>query len=185
MMLLTLRGTPTLYYGDELGLPNVAIPAHKIQDPQGVNLGPERTRDVCRTPMQWDYTENAGFSEVEPWLPVSADFASRNVADMLEDPTSILNLYRELLAVRKNTHALQVGGYNAVDILTEDCFIYQRATQNECCLIALNFANKEQTFTLANVGKTTCLLSTHLDRKGEIDLKDIKLRPYEGLIIQL
>jgi len=66
MMLLTLWGTPTMYYGDELGIENGIIPPEKIQDPQGVNLGPERTRDVCRTPMQWDASEYAGFSTEDP-----------------------------------------------------------------------------------------------------------------------
>ena len=76
MLLLTLRGTPTLYYGDELGMENGVIPPDKVQDPQGKNLGAERTRDVSRTPMQWDASPNAGFSTVEPWLPISSDFQS-------------------------------------------------------------------------------------------------------------
>ena len=79
MLLLTLRGTPTFYYGDEIGLENGIIPPEKIQDPQGINLGAERTRDVARTPMQWDASPNAGFSTAEPWLPVTADYTTRNV----------------------------------------------------------------------------------------------------------
>jgi alpha-glucosidase len=185
MMLLTLRGTPTLYYGDELGIENGVIPPEKIQDPQGVNLGPERTRDVCRTPMQWDASDYAGFSSTEPWLPVSDDYRERNVAAMSDDPHSILNLYRALLALRKGSQALQVGDYKPVDILPESCFIYQRATEKEHLLVALNFSGEEQTFSLADYGVTTCLLSTYLDCDGEIRLKDISLRPYEGLVIKL
>ena len=185
MLLLTLRGTPTLYYGDELGIENGIIPPEKIQDPQGVNLGAERTRDVCRTPMQWNAREYAGFSQVEPWLPVSDDYQTRNVASMQADPASILNLYRELLNLRKKSPALQVGSYTPIDILPESCFIYQRTTQKERQLVALNFSAETQTFSLADVGQATCLLSTHLDRQGEISLRDISLRPNEGLVIQL
>jgi alpha-glucosidase len=185
MLLLTLRGTPTLYYGDELGIENGIIPPEKIQDPQGINLGAERSRDVCRTPMQWDASKYAGFSRVEPWLPVSEDYPTRNVAAMQTDPHSILNLYRELLALRKNSAALQVGSYKALNILPETCFIYQRATEKERLLIALNFTDEDQTFSLADMDKAKLLLSTHLDRTGGIGLKDISLRPNEGLIIRL
>ncbi|MEX1248398.1 MAG: alpha-amylase family glycosyl hydrolase [Anaerolineales bacterium] len=81
MLLLTLRGTPTLYYGDELGMMNGTIPPEKIQDLQGLRLGAARARDVARTPMQWSPESNAGFSRggTEPWLPLSADNESVNV----------------------------------------------------------------------------------------------------------
>jgi len=184
-MLLTLRGTPTLYYGDELGMENGIIPLEKIQDPQGINLGAERTRDVCRTPMQWDPSEYAGFSQTEPWLPISQDFVARNVAVMQNDPNTILNLYRELLTLRKNSPALQVGSYTPVEILPEQCFVYQRNTEKERLLIALNFSTETQTFSLAETGDAVCWLSTHLDRSGEINLNTISLRPNEGLIIRL
>jgi alpha-glucosidase len=185
MMLLTLRGTPTLYYGDELGIENGIIPPEKIQDPQGINLGPERSRDVCRTPMQWDASQYAGFSLVEPWLPVSDDYAIRNVEEMADDPYSILNLYMALLFLRKRSQAIQVGDYKPLDILSESCFIYQRITESECMLVALNFTGETQNFSLTDFGITTCLLSTHLDRLGGINSNDIQLRPYEGLIIQI
>jgi alpha-glucosidase len=184
MMLLTLRGTPTVYYGEELGMENGVIPPEKVQDPQGLNLGAERTRDVCRTPMQWDTSEYAGFSKSEPWLPVSDDFEDRNVAAMLADPISILNLYLKLLSLRKDSPALQVGSFLSLDILPESCFIYQRRTDDEQLLIALNFSEEVQTFSLRDDGKAICLLSTHLDRAVGIELKDISLRPNEGLIIR-
>jgi len=185
MMLLTLRGTPTLYYGDELGIENGVIPPEKIQDPQGVNLGPERTRDVCRTPMQWDADPYAGFSTEDPWLPVSADFRERNVTAMGDDPRSILGLYHQLLALRKGLAALQYGSYTPTDILTEDCFIYRRELDDGKYVIALNFTEEEKVFTLADEGGGLIALSTYLDRQGEIDLKDIKLRPNEGLMIKV
>lgn len=185
MLLLTLRGTPTLYYGDELGIENGIIPPDKIQDPQGINLGPERTRDVCRTPMQWNARQYAGFSTEDPWLPVSANFKVCNVDVMGEDPRSILNLYHQLLGLRKGSTALQVGSYNPIDILTEECFIYWRESEDEKVMIALNFTNQEKTFTLAEVGEGLVALSTYLDREGDVDLKDIKLRPNEGVVIKV
>jgi len=185
MMLLTLRGTPTLYYGDELGIEDGIIPPDKIQDPQGVNLGPERSRDVCRTPMQWDASQYAGFSAVDPWLPVSQDFAIRNVEVMKQDPHSILNLYFALLRLRSSSAALQTGTYTPVDLLTDTCFIYRRDAESESFLIALNFTDSQQSFEWIDIGEGQIVLSTHLDRLGEIDLKHIQLRPYEGLIIQL
>ncbi|MCB9134086.1 MAG: DUF3459 domain-containing protein [Anaerolineales bacterium] len=183
MMLLTLRGTPTVYYGEELGMENGLIPPEKIQDPQGINLGAERTRDVCRTPMQWNATENAGFSNVEPWLPTSADYRTRNVAAMLNDPTSILTLYRELFALRKATPALNVGSYTTIFTPATDCFVYERAAETDRYLIALNFSPEPQTLSLPGSG--TCLLSTHLDRTGETDLHALSLRPHEGVIVKL
>ena len=185
MMLLTLRGTPTLYYGDELGMQNGVIPPEKIQDPQGVNLGPARTRDVCRTPMQWDAGEYAGFSTIDPWLPISEDYSSRNVEAMLGNPFSILNLYRKLLTLRKGSTALQTGLYQAVDPHHENCFVYRRRSRDEDYLIALNFSGEQQNLSLAEEGQADCLLSTYLDREDKIRLADFSLRPFEGLIVSL
>lgn len=185
MMLLTLRGTPTVYYGEELGMENVPIPLDKIQDPQGINLGAERTRDVCRTPMQWDAGEYAGSSFSEPWLPVSDDFKTRNVEAMKADPVSILNLYRELLALRKRTPALEVGSYMTMNPPAENCFLYKRELDDDAYLIALNFSGEEQTLSVDSLGLGTCLLSTYMDKKGELDLSSLDLRSHEGLIIKL
>ena len=103
---------------------------------------------------------------------------------MLADPISILNLYQKLFSLRKVSSALQVGSFLSLDILPESCFIYQRKTADEKLLIALNFSAEAQTFSLAGDGKAICLLSTHLDRTDGIELKDISLRPNEGLIIR-
>lgn len=182
MMLLTLRGTPTLYYGDELGMENGIIPPEKIQDPQGINLGPARTRDVARTPMQWDSSPFAGFSNVEPWLPVSADFADRNVAAQTAVSHSILNLYRKLIWLRRSSAALSMGRYQPVDG-HPDCFIFWRTAEDERQLVALNFSVQEQEISVPGLETGQVLLSTHLDRSGKIANR-FRLRPYEGLIIQ-
>ena len=185
MMQLTLRGTPTIYYGDELGIENGDIPPEKIQDPQGLNLGPERTRDVARTPMQWNRETYAGFSEVEPWLPVSRDYVTRNVASQSRSPFSMLNLYRRLLTLRRQTPALQGGGYSSVDAGNPDCFAYVREVGDERHLIALNFSSEPLTAVVPVEAVGRVVLSTHLDREEAVSLDALMLRPDEGVVVEL
>ncbi|MCR4406105.1 MAG: alpha-amylase family glycosyl hydrolase [Anaerolineae bacterium] len=184
MMLLTLRGTPTLYYGDELGLENGVIPPEKIQDPLGINLGAERTRDVGRTPMQWDASPNAGFSRAKPWLPVSNDYAMRNVAAQSADPTSILNLYRRLLWYRRGSPALYGGSYHSLDS-NDDCFVYLRVAGDERRLIALNFADDQRQVSIPGENAGQIVISTSLDRQESISPSGFELRPHEGVIVEL
>jgi len=184
MLLLTLRGTPTLYYGDELGIPSVPIPLDKIQDPQGRNLGPERNRDAWRTPMQWDASPNAGFSTAEPWLPVTADYTERNIAALSADPASILNLYRHLIALRRASPALHAGSYTALEA-GDSIFAYLRSYENERKLIVINYSDQHQQFDLPGEAGIV-LLSTHLDRQDEKSaLSALPLRPHEGVILAL
>ncbi|GAA3695758.1 alpha-amylase family glycosyl hydrolase [Sphingomonas cynarae] len=116
MLLLTLRGTPTLYQGDEIGIGRVIIPQDRICDPQdlrqpGLGIG----RDRSRTPIAWDAGPHAGFSTAEPWLPLHPDWSTRNVAAQAGDPGSMLTLYRDLLALRRAEPALAVGSFALVD----------------------------------------------------------------------
>jgi alpha-glucosidase len=194
MLLLTLRGTPTLYYGDELGMENGLIPPDKIQDPQGINLGADRTRDVSRTPMQWDSGPQAGFSITEPWLPVQADYPTRNVDVQLQDPRSIVNLYSRLLWLRRESPALHGGSYRPLEDLNplyaqSPVYIFLREAGDERKLVVLNFSTVDRTVSAAfeNAGSQAgqILISTHLDREGEVDLTQIELRPNEGLVIAL
>ena len=148
VLLLTLRGTPTIYYGDELGLEQVSIPPDQVQDPweknePGLGLG----RDPCRTPMPWDASLNAGFSEGRPWLPLNADWATRNVAAERADPASMLNLYRDLLTLRRSSPALGLGDY--VETAVQDGVLaYERRTGTERMLVALNFTHEPQAVKL-------------------------------------
>ncbi len=188
MLLLTLRGTPTLYYGDELGLENGIISPEKIQDPKGKNLGPVLTRDVERTPMQWSSEPFAGFSSVEPWLPVSKDYATRNVASQTEDAKSMLNLYRQLLHLRRGTPALYLGRYEALNADASDCFAYLREFEGSGRIILLNFSAEASQLTLPGGMRGKILLSTYMDRPGERirneTFNGLTLRAYEGLILE-
>src|SRR6266540_3995986 len=108
MLLLTLRGTPTIYYGDEIGMQQVAVPPDRIRDPIENTL-PGLGRDGCRTPMQWDGTANAGFSPAEPWLPLSSTFREINLAGERDDDTSLYQLVRRLIRLRRSSPALLSG----------------------------------------------------------------------------
>jgi alpha-glucosidase len=185
MLLLTLRGTPTLYYGDELGLENGIITADIMQDPQGINLGIDKTRDQERTPMQWNSQLAAGFSTAKPWLPVSPDFEQRNVAVQHDDPNSMLNLYRQLLKYRRNSPALEGGAYRSLDVGDEDCFVYLREHREGTRLIALNFTAQPKNLSVPFGDRGELALSTYLDRSEKVSLSELSLRPHEGVIVEV
>jgi alpha-glucosidase len=186
MLLLTLRGTPTLYYGDEIGMVNVAISAERIQDPYeknvpGVGLG----RDPCRTPMQWDGSQHAGFTGGDPWLPVSQDYAAVNVRAEDRDPTSSLSLYRNLLQLRREHPSLSLGEYEPI-AATGDLLAYVRRTKDERSLVVLNLGGEACGLSWDALGLSgRLLLSTHLDRQGEVFTDHVALRPNEGVIVEL
>jgi len=148
MLLLTLRGTPTIYYGDELGLTDVAIPPARVQDPRelrepGLGLG----RDPVRTPMPWNASEHAGFSSVEPWLPLGSDWPTRNVAAQAADAGSMLALHRDLLALRRKHAALAQGDFRLIDA-DGTVLAYERWHGDERIIVALNLGADPQPFAL-------------------------------------
>ena len=143
---LTLRGTPIMYYGEEIGMEN-NDPKSKddVKDPIGKLGWPqEKGRDGERTPMQWDDTANAGFSQKKPWLPVPPSFKTHNVAAELRDPNSILSFYKQVLALRHTNHALLDGEYIALNESDPNVLSYLRKYKDETVLVALNMSPAAQ-----------------------------------------
>jgi alpha-glucosidase len=186
MLLLTLRGTSTMYYGDEIGIAKVEIPTDAVQDPweknePGLGLG----RDPARTPMQWDATPNGGFTSARPWLPLDPSFVACNVDGLAKDPRSILNLYRRLIEFRRRHLALSTGQYVPVQF-EGPILAYERRLRAERLLIALNFGQNEQMMDLpGDAGEARMLLSTYLDQDEYGVTPRLRLRPDEGVIILL
>ncbi|RDV05404.1 alpha-amylase family glycosyl hydrolase [Undibacter mobilis] len=182
MLLLTLRGTPTLYYGDELGLPQVSIPSHRVRDPWGINV-PGSGRDGCRTPMPWDGSRFGGFSDAEPWLPLIPDAEIRNVASQDTDSGSLLSLYRRLIVLRRTQPALSRGTYRPV-AQSGGALAFERRTDGNRLVVALDLGGRGAELPVeSGCWAGTVVLGTAPDREGEAVAGRVVLRPNEGLII--
>jgi len=184
MLLLTLRGTPTLYYGEELGMENGVIAPDQMQDPQGFRLGAAYSRDYSRTPMQWTEKQYSGFSTVEPWLPLTPSYQKKNVQVENNDKTSMLHLYRKLIHLRKQHSTLQTGSYKSISVECLDCFVFERSQADEQYLIALNFSAKSIRVNIPDFLEGKILVSTYLDRVDTTVANDFELRENEGVIIE-
>jgi alpha-glucosidase len=185
ILLLTLRGTPTIYYGDEIGLTQVPIPSDRIRDPfernvPGIGVG----RDGARTPMQWSTQEFSGFSTSRPWLPLSADWPARNVQVLARQRSSICGLYRRLIQTRRHSEALRRGSYHPI-VADGDLLLYVRACGAERILVALNLGATPA----AVPGSIECtgriLVSTSGAHEGKITGSSISLAGNEGLVVEL
>jgi alpha-glucosidase len=186
MLLLTLRGTPTVYYGDEIGMTQVPIPPERVRDPAEKNVpGHGLGRDGTRTPMQWDDGEHAGFSTALPWLPLAADFRQHNVAAQRGDERSICALYRRLIAARRERKALTVGDYRRI-AAEGDLLLFARSHAGERLLVALNLGQRPATIAFPAGGlRGRLLISTAGDRSAEPVTDRLHLRGDEGLLIEL
>jgi alpha-glucosidase len=187
ILLLTLRGTPTIYYGDEIGLRDVPIPFEEIQDPQGLNMPDKNlSRDPSRTPMQWDNSKNAGFTEGKPWLRVDRNYQAINVQAQKDDKDSMLTLYKKLVALREREPSLTRGNYKPV-YSDHQMISYIRETQGASAfLILLNLSHRPCFFR-----------SRHAELKGKVEISTspelegaevggtISLSGDEGLVIRL
>ena len=186
MLLLTLRGTPTIYYGDEIGLPQVPIPSDRIHDPfernvPGIGVG----RDGARTPMQWSTEKFSGFSTLQPWLPLSADWRVRNVQVYAQHKSSIYGLYRRLIQVRRQSQALRRGSYHPI-VSDGDLLLYLRVCGPERILIVLNLGSEP---ARVSVGSNECtgrvLVSTSGEHDGKTTGSSIRLDANEGFVVEL
>ena len=183
MLLLTLRGTPTIYYGDEIGLPDTPIPPDQAKDPAelrqpGLGVG----RDPVRTPMPWDASPNAGFTTGEPWLPLNADWPTRNVAAEDHDAMSMLEMYRALLALRREHGALSLGDITVLDTWG-DVLAYERRLSGDRLLVALNLSDTPLSMFLPAWAQGGRALTCTLVGPCEIADGMLHLRPNEGVVI--
>jgi oligo-1,6-glucosidase/alpha-glucosidase len=174
MLLLTLRGTPTLYQGDEIAIGRVDIPPDRVRDPQelrqpGIGIG----RDRSRTPMPWDATPHAGFSDVAPWLPLNPDWPTRNVAAQERDPSSMLTLYRALLSLRRAHPALAVGDIRLLDA-ADGVLAFERRHGDEVLRVALNLTGAPKPLPVTGA----VVMSTLAEAQDDV------LRANEGRILR-
>lgn len=191
--LLTVRGTPFVYYGEEIGMRDIPIRRKAdVLDPVGKRFWPlMKGRDGCRSPMQWESGPNAGFAPpgVRPWLPLHPNTAVRNVAAQRADPRSLLNFYRRLIAVRRANPALVGGMFQPLTYGTRYLLAYLRQDATQTVLVALNFSGRRQRLVLgshlARAG-WNLLLSTHRDSLPLIQRGSLLvLEPYEALILTM
>jgi len=181
MLLLTLRGTLTMYYGDEIGMARTDVPRELAKDPWEQNEpGLGISRDPSRTPLQWDDTANAGFSNTTPWLPIAHDYKERNIELLRRDSRSILSLYRRLIELRRRYVALQVGDVDNIAAVN-NVLTYERFTEQQRIKVILNFSADAQAMIAPASGNQTILLSTHMDQKQGAQLSQV--RPNEGIVL--
>jgi alpha-glucosidase len=184
-MYLTLRGTPIMYYGEELGMENNdPVRKEDVKDPIGIAGWPEeKGRDGERTPMQWNNSPNAGFSTAKPWLPVPASYKTHNVESELENPESVLQFYKHVLALRHHEPALLDGDYVALNQDNPNVLSYVRRYKNEAVVVALNMSSTAQqiSFNLSEQGfsaarATTLLTTSSPQPSGQLD--HVALAPF-------
>ncbi len=222
-LLLTLKGTPFLYYGEEIGMTDYLvehpdqlrdnlgifiyqslIKLEAMTEKQAMNFAARTSRDRCRTPMQWENAPEAGFTRApgQPWLPVNPDYQQGvNVADQINRPDSLLNFYRQILRLRKNSPALLHGEYRDLEELGEagfsnDCLAFLRYTagKSQTCLIILNFSEESHHLDLNKVKwgmgmKTTplfkVLYSTHQHGARSGEMNHLEIAPFEIFISEI
>ncbi|MBN1497277.1 MAG: alpha-glucosidase [Spirochaetes bacterium] len=182
-LLLTARGTPFLYYGEEIGMDNGAVSRRQIQDPLGKKYWPfHRGRDPSRTPMQWTSGPNAGFSEGVPWLPVAASYREVNVEGQMKDPGSLLHFYRRLVSLRRERAALSRGSFRLAGE-DPDILAFYREEGSGRLLVALNFSRGRRTMKLHDFIPGKVVLSSAGRKAGDFACT-MELEPYEALIVE-
>jgi alpha-glucosidase len=185
VLLLGLRGTPFLYYGEEIGMIDVAIPADEIVDPPARLASPDFpwwNRDQCRTPMAWTGGPGAGFTTGRPWIRIGDDAAHRNVATQTADPTSVLACYRRLIRARRSRPALRGGSFDWVPVDAPDVLGWIRGEGREAVLVLLNFSAEERQVSLVEPGDAGWrpLVGTDAEPPRPTGPASVTLRGLEG-----
>ncbi len=187
---LTLRGSPIMYYGEEIGMVNTD-PTRKedVKDVQALISWPtDKGRDGERTPMQWNTTPNAGFTKGKPWLPVPASYKTYNVATESKNPDSVLNTYKHVIALRRSEPALLTGSYTALNPDDPNVLAYLRKENDDTVVVALNMSATPQKLNLTSAGLASPKLKVLLSTTKLPDVSDttnITLQPYAALIAKV
>jgi len=183
-LMMTLCGTPIMYYGEEIAMVNNDPKrAEDVLDPIGKLGWPKfKGRDGVRTPMQWDSSRNAGFGDGKPWLPVHPDYQTHNVAVQKKNPDSVLNYYKRVIALRRKNPALRVGAYVPLNEGDVNVLSYMREYKGRKVLIALNMSGQPQTaeFSVGREAKT--LLSSANNTPKTVKLRALTLAPYQSFV---
>jgi len=184
-LLLTLKGTPFIYYGEEIGMRNISISRKDIQDPLGKRYWPLYTgRDPARAPMQWSSEENAGFTRGTVWLPVHRNYRRVNVETDAADKYSMLNHYKSLIRIRKKKKALHMGDWTPLIKGVDSIIAYTRECEEQKIFVVLNFSNGVRKLTLNDRGQWRVISSTHKFVNEHFTDIDFKVMPYEATIVQ-
>lgn len=161
-LLLTLKGTPFIYYGEEIGMQNVNVSKKNIQDPVGKKFWPfYKGRDRARSPMQWNQQENAGFSKTKPWLPLKSNYKKVNVEKQKNSKTSVFFYYSSLIHLRKKYKALYAGDFSILNAGKKGVLMYKRRFKNSSLIVVLNFKNTKQKVQIENQTAVQVIFSTH------------------------
>ena len=199
LVLLGLRGTPFLYYGEEIGMVDVPIPADEIVDPPARRAGPRFpwwNRDQCRTPMAWTGEPGAGFTTGRPWIRIGDDHVRRNVAAQAGEPDSVLACYRRLLAARRATRPLRAGSFRRLASDDPDVLAWQRGEGRDATVVIVNFAAAARRARWAEAAGSAgtaldatrpvrwrTLVGTHAEPSFPDATGGIDLRPLEGVVL--
>ena len=197
-----MKGTPYIYQGEELGMTNVRFEdINEYNDIETLNMYKDRIskgyshdeimasiyakgRDNARTPMQWDSTENAGFTTGKPWLKVNKNYKFINAEDCLQDKDSIFYHYKKLIEIRKHNDTIIYGDYKLLLPEDKNVFAYSRELNGDKIVVVCNFYNKEINLNFKeDFNNVEILLSNYKD--SSILMKDLKLRPYEAIMYRV
>lgn len=186
-MLLTLKGTPLLYYGEEIGMTNVKLKRKELCDPVGRKYWPLHPgRDGERSPMQWNSGPNAGFSGNKPWIRVNENYQSVNVEVQMKDPGSVYHFYRELISLRRDRSVLTEGGIQVLQDGKDGIFSYYRLGKSgeERIVVFLNFTAKKKKIHTQEKGNWKIIFSTHKPLQEEYISINFNIMPYEVSVFE-
>jgi len=179
-LLLTIKGTPFIYYGEEIGMRNTKIRYRDIRDPLGKRFWPIFSgRDKARTPMQWTSGKNGGFTDSQPWLPLNTDVSRRSVQSQEKDQASLLNVYRTLIKIRKEHLALRQGRWVPLIAGHKGILAYARIQSEERIVVILNFTAWKKKVSLPEHSFGTVLFSTHRNVEDIYYFQDLRIHPFE------